>query len=145
MAIVTPSMRLYQLAGETRTVSAGMLESARQGDLLRAGHQVGSLGASSLEAPGASPLQGGLPLPAGETTGGQAGRSFVETLKDAVDSVNHQQVRADEMAARFAAGQVENVHDAMVSLEKASLSFKFMVEVRNKLLDGYQEVMRMQV
>jgi len=139
MAIVTPSMRLYQLAGEARTVSAGMLESARQGDLLRAGHQAGSLGASRLEAPGA------LPLPGGDPTGDQAGRSFVATLKDAVESVNHQQLRADEMAARFAAGQVENVHDAMISLEKASLSFKFMVEVRNKLLDGYQEVMRMQV
>jgi flagellar hook-basal body complex protein FliE len=139
MAIVTPSMRLYQLAGESRAVSASMLESARQGDLLRAGHRAGSLGASSLEAPGA------LPIPGGEPDGGQAGRSFVATLKDAVDSVNHQQVRADELAARFAAGQVEDVHDAMISLEKASLSFKFMVEVRNKLLDGYQEVMRMQV
>ncbi|MFA7329712.1 MAG: flagellar hook-basal body complex protein FliE [Candidatus Delongbacteria bacterium] len=138
MALVTPSMRLYQLAGEQRPISASMLESARQTDLLRKGHQAGSLGASSLEAPG-------LAQPGGADGAGEAGRSFVQTLKDAVESVNLQQVQSDDTAARFAAGQVEDVHDAMISLEKASLSFKFMVEVRNKLLDGYQEIMRMQV
>lgn len=138
MALVTPSMRLYQLAGEQRAVSGSMLESARQSDLLRAGRQVGTLGASSLEAPGAVPLDG----PEGA---GEAGRSFMQTLKQAVESVNQQQVQSDDVAARFAAGQVEDVHDAMISMEKAALSFKFMVEVRNKLLDGYQEVMRMQV
>ncbi len=138
MALVTPSMRLYQLAGEQRAVSPSMLESARQSDLLRTGRQSGTLGASSLEAPGAVAIPGA-------DGAGEAGRSFVQTLKDAVESVNHQQVRADDVAARFAAGQVEDVHDAMISMEKAALSFKFMVEVRNKLLDGYQEIMRMQV
>jgi flagellar hook-basal body complex protein FliE len=121
--MITPAQRLLQLAAQQRPVSASMLESARQAEMLR-----GPAGASPLEAPEA----------AGEG-------SFVQTLKEAVDSVNAQQVRADELAARFTAGQVENVHDAMISMEKAALSFKFMVEVRNKLLEGYQEVMRMQV
>lgn len=128
MAILSPAQRLVQLAAEHRPVSASMLESARQGELLR--------GARGAEA---SPLE----TPQGD--GAVKGPSFLDTLKDSVNSINAQQVQADDMAARFAAGQVEDVHDAMISMEKASLSFKFMVEVRNKLLEGYQEVMRMQV
>ena len=128
--LITPSQRLSQLAAEHRPVSSSMLESARQADLLR-------------QARGASPLEaGGIPDVEGA---GEVGRSFMQTLQDSVESVNAQQVQADDLAARFAAGQVENVHDAMISMEKAALSFKFMVEVRNKLLEGYQEVMRMQV
>lgn len=73
------------------------------------------------------------------------GPSFGETLKGVVESVNQQQVRSDELATRFTTGEVENVHDAMLAMEKASLSFQFLVEVRNKLVEGYQEVMRMQV
>lgn len=128
--LITPSQRLSQLAAEHRPVSSSMLESARQADLLR-------------QTRGASPLEaGGIPDAEGA---GEVGRSFMQTLQDSVESVNAQQVQADDLAARFAAGQVENVHDAMISMEKAALSFKFMVEVRNKLLEGYQEVMRMQV
>ncbi|MDP2361645.1 MAG: flagellar hook-basal body complex protein FliE [bacterium] len=127
MAVITPSQRLAQLAAEQRPVSVSMLESARQADRIRP-----SRGASPLEAPGAI----------GE---GTAAPSFVDTLKASIEAINVQQVQADELAAHFAAGEVENVHDAMISMEKASLSFKFMVEVRNKLLEGYQELMRMQV
>jgi flagellar hook-basal body complex protein FliE len=74
-----------------------------------------------------------------------AGGSFGETLRELVQSVNQQQLRSEELAARFAAGQVEHVHDAMLAMEKASLSFQFIVEVRNRLVEGYQELMRMQV
>lgn len=88
--------------------------------------------------------EGGLRLPeAGREAAG--GPSFGETLKGLVESVNQQQLSSDRMAARFASGEVENVHDAMLAMEKASLSFQFLVEVRNKLVEGYQEVMRMQV
>jgi len=128
MAIISPAQRLVQLAAEHRPVSASMLESSRQSELLRGAR---GLGASPLEAPGVD--------------GAAQGPSFVDTLKDSIASINQQQVQADDLAARFAAGQVEDVHDAMISMEKAALSFKFMVEVRNKLLEGYQEVMRMQV
>jgi flagellar hook-basal body complex protein FliE len=133
MAIITPSQRLVQLAAEHRPVSASMLEASRQADLMRQAH-------------GASPLEAGLPPSGAEgVDGGAAGPTFLQTLKESVDSINAQQVQSDELAARFAAGEVEDVHDAMISMEKAALSFKFMVEVRNKLLEGYQEVMRMQV
>ncbi len=73
------------------------------------------------------------------------GPSFTDTMKKVVESVNEQQVNSDEMSARFIAGEVENVHDAMLAMEKASTSFRFLVEVRNKLMEGYQEVMRMQI
>ncbi len=72
-------------------------------------------------------------------------RSFTQTLREVVESVNRLQLESAETSARFAAGQVENVHDAMIAMEKASVSFQFLVEVRNRLLEGYREVIRMQV
>ena len=92
---------------------------------------------------GVGPESGGSNVSRGVTS--SQGVSFTDTMKEVVESVNELQVHSDEMAARFIAGEVENVHDAMLAMEKASTSFRFLVEVRNKLLEGYQEVMRMQV
>jgi flagellar hook-basal body complex protein FliE len=71
--------------------------------------------------------------------------SFGDTLKGMVSSINDLQVTSEDTATRFVAGQVDDVHDAMVAMEKAALSFQFMVEVRNRLVEGYQQVMRMHV
>lgn len=71
--------------------------------------------------------------------------SFGDTLKQMVNDINRQQVDASDTSVRFLAGEVEHVHEAMVSLQKARTSFTFMVEVRNRLLEGYKEVMRMQI
>ncbi|MCB1045896.1 MAG: flagellar hook-basal body complex protein FliE [Calditrichaeota bacterium] len=84
-------------------------------------------------------------LPRLRETGPGNGPSFGDTLKDVVHGVNEQQVSANDMALRFMAGEVEHVHDAMLALQKARTSFSFLVEVRNKLLDGYKEIMRMQI
>ncbi len=72
-------------------------------------------------------------------------RSFADTLKDVVQDINRQQVESGETSLRFMAGEVEHVHEAMIAMQKAKTSFEFMVEVRNKLLEGYKEIMRMQV
>ncbi|MEK6730065.1 MAG: flagellar hook-basal body complex protein FliE, partial [Planctomycetota bacterium] len=45
----------------------------------------------------------------------------------------------------FATGKVENVHEVMIAMSKAEISFKFMMEARNKLIETYKEVMRMQM
>ena len=72
-------------------------------------------------------------------------KSFMDHLKDGVKSVNEMSVTADKMATNLATGKSENIHETMLSLSQAEISFKLMVQVRNKALEAYQEIMRMQV
>ena len=73
------------------------------------------------------------------------GPAFGETLAEAVGRVDHAQKAADAQVEAFVAGETENAHEVMIAMNQAELHFKLMAEVRNKLLDGYQELMRMQV
>ncbi|MGR3301054.1 MAG: flagellar hook-basal body complex protein FliE [Candidatus Scalindua sp.] len=75
----------------------------------------------------------------------QSGGSFKETVSNFVNEVNDLQVKAGESVENFATGKVENVHEVMIAMSKAEISFKFMMETRNKLVDAYKEIMRMQV
>jgi flagellar hook-basal body complex protein FliE len=54
-------------------------------------------------------------------------------------------MKAGESVENFATGKVENVHEVMIAMSKAEVSFKFMMETRNKLIDAYKEIIRMQV
>jgi len=73
------------------------------------------------------------------------GAKFSEALKNSVDAVNEAQVSADNAAQQVAAGGAKNLHEAMIKLEEADISMRLMVQIRNKALDAYQEIMRMQV
>ncbi|PLX84501.1 MAG: flagellar hook-basal body complex protein FliE [Desulfuromonas sp.] len=73
------------------------------------------------------------------------GTGFAEALKSAVSEVNRSQVEADGAVQSLHTGDGQNMHDAMISLEKADISLRMMVQMRNKVLEAYQEVMRMQV
>ncbi|MDW5416492.1 MULTISPECIES: flagellar hook-basal body complex protein FliE [unclassified Iodobacter] len=71
---------------------------------------------------------------------------FATMLKSSLDQVNQVQQDAQAQQLAFQSGAPEaNLQDVMVSLQKASLSFQTMVQVRNKLVSAYQEVMNMQV
>jgi len=71
---------------------------------------------------------------------------FGEMLKSALDQVNDAQADASRMQAEFDQGAPDvNLHEVMVSLQKASLSFQTMVQVRNRLVSAYQEIMNMSV
>jgi flagellar hook-basal body complex protein FliE len=71
---------------------------------------------------------------------------FAQVLKNSIDQVNQAQQKADGMAANFAAGDGNaNLHDVMIALQKANVSFQEMVQVRNKLVTAYHDVMNMQV
>lgn len=72
-------------------------------------------------------------------------KSFAETLTQAVEQVNELQQQADQLAVKVATGDVENVHQAAISMEKAVLALEFAVQVRNKAIEAYQELMRTQV
>lgn len=70
-----------------------------------------------------------------------AGKFFSEL----VSKVNDIQVQSDKSIQGLASGENKNLHEVMIEVEKASISFQFMSQVRNKALEAYQEVMRMQV
>jgi flagellar hook-basal body complex protein FliE len=70
-----------------------------------------------------------------------AGKFFSEL----VSKVNDMQVSSDKSIQALASGENKNLHEVMISMEKASISFQFMSSVRDKALSAYQEVMRMQV
>lgn len=70
-----------------------------------------------------------------------AGKFFSEL----VSKVNDLQTKSDASIQGLASGENKNLHEVMISMEKASVSFLFMSQVRNKAVEAYQEVMRMQV
>lgn len=71
--------------------------------------------------------------------------NFADWVADEMSVVNGQINTAELNLREFAAGQTDNLHQVMLSLNKAKLSFEMMVEVRNKTLEGYQQIMRMQI
>lgn len=75
----------------------------------------------------------------------QSGASFKETIGNYVNDVNDLQLKAGESIESFASGEVENVHEVMIAMSKAEVSFRFMMETRNKLVDAYKEIMKMPV
>jgi len=70
---------------------------------------------------------------------------FLTILKDRVNEINQLQLDADQAITKVEMGNSGSIHDAVIALEKADLSFRKMIQVRNKILEAYQEVMRMQV
>lgn len=71
--------------------------------------------------------------------------SFGDYLKNMIAEVNTQQSEADRSITNVELGNTSSIHDAMVALEKANISFRTMLQVRNKVVEAYQEIMRMQV
>ncbi len=85
-----------------------------------------------------APLQPGSAL-------SPAGGNFEGTLGRLVSDVSAKQAAASEAVAGLATNSGVPLHQAVIAMEEASVSFQLMVEVRNKLLESYQELMRMQI
>jgi len=83
------------------------------------------------------------PLAIGRVGGGK--EVFGEMLDNLVTQVNTKQFAAKDAARGLLAGEDVPLHQAMITMQEASVSFQLLVEVRNKLLESYQEIMRMQV
>lgn len=71
--------------------------------------------------------------------------SFGKLLEKTISDVNERLAESDKMNLNLATGKSENLHEAMIAVEKAETALKLLVQVRNKALDAYQEIMRMQV
>ena len=71
---------------------------------------------------------------------------FSDALKASLDQVNSVQTKADQLGQRFVAGDDNvNLSDVMISMQKANISFQATVQVRNKLVEAYQDIMNMPV
>ena len=79
------------------------------------------------------------------TPSSEAGPSFADTLKDAVNNVNQMHLDADHKAQELATGKSDDIAGVMIATEKADIALRAMVQVRNKIIDAYQEIMKMQV
>jgi flagellar hook-basal body complex protein FliE len=73
------------------------------------------------------------------------GTSFAETLKEAVNQVNELQQTADVKMQQLATGETTDIADVKISAEKADIALRLMTSVRNKMIDAYHEIMKMQV
>lgn len=73
------------------------------------------------------------------------GKDFGQLLMDALKEVNKTQLEAGELRDAFANGEGVELHDVMVAMEKAGIAMQLSLQVRNKLLEAYQEISRMQV
>jgi flagellar hook-basal body complex protein FliE len=72
--------------------------------------------------------------------------SFSDALKAQLDNVSNSQNQAEDMGKRFAAGDDSvNLSDTMIAMQKASITFQATVQVRNKLVSAYHDIMNMQV
>lgn len=72
------------------------------------------------------------------------GKAFGDVLKESINKVDSLQKEADQAVQEMVSGSGD-IHNAMIALEKANISFQTMMQVRNKIVSAYEEVMRMQV
>jgi len=75
----------------------------------------------------------------------EAPASFGDVLRSALDEVNRLQIEADRSTAQLALGTAENLHQVMIAGERALLALQLTIAVRNKVIEAYQELSRMQI
>ncbi|MGE5588577.1 MAG: flagellar hook-basal body complex protein FliE [Clostridia bacterium] len=79
-------------------------------------------------------------------TGAQATlEDFKEMLDDAIDTVNNLQRNADRLTQKLATGELKDLHQVMIAVEEVNVALQLTMQIRNKIVEAYQEVMRMQV
>ena len=71
--------------------------------------------------------------------------SFARTITSLLQDVNAQQLQSDHSLQQLVTGETDNVHNVVLAVAKADLSFRLVLEIRNRLIESYQEIMRMQV
>jgi flagellar hook-basal body complex protein FliE len=80
---------------------------------------------------------------AGRPAPGEGGARFSEVLKASLDRVNEMQLELDDQIEKLATGETEDVGRVVVTAQKANIAFELLMQVRNRLVEAYQEIMRM--
>jgi flagellar hook-basal body complex protein FliE len=87
-----------------------------------------------------NPVSGALNQNAGNKV---AGYGFQDTLNSMISQINDQLQDSDRLTQEFALGKTDSLHEVMIETEKSGISLSFLLQIRSKLLDAYQEIMRM--
>jgi flagellar hook-basal body complex protein FliE len=91
------------------------------------------------------PLSASLKMPDPAATGATDSKSFGAMLKESLNEVNTYQLSADKSVEDLATGKNKNIHETMIAISQADIAFRMTMQVRNKVVDAYQEIMRMSV
>jgi flagellar hook-basal body complex protein FliE len=75
----------------------------------------------------------------------EVSKQFGQFLSEALNKVNQQQQESSQITQQFAAGQTSDVHQVLIASEKAALALELTVQIRNKVIEAYQEIMRTQI
>jgi len=75
----------------------------------------------------------------------EGGKSFGQILADSLGEVNKLQMDAQQASVNLAAGKIQDVSEVVIATEKATIALQLTMQVRNKVVEAYQEMMRMQV
>ena len=114
-----------------------------QGQLAKTAQDAGAT--QKISIPDLEKLSPGLDLTSPGAVSSSGGASFSNVLGGFIQEISDKQTAASDAAAGLLSGKNVSLHQTMIAMEEASVSFQLMVEVRNRLLDSYQELMRMQV
>jgi flagellar hook-basal body complex protein FliE len=75
----------------------------------------------------------------------EAQKSFSSLLKNSIEKVNQTQIESDRLTEKLVSGKDVDLHQVMIASQKASITMQLTLEIRNKAVEAYQEMMRMQV
>jgi flagellar hook-basal body complex protein FliE len=113
--------------------------------IVQTGDIEGLMGGNSIAAPSEARVTREMQAQGMEAPAAGKGETFSDMLRHSVDQVNTDQVQANEAIHELVAGRSKNIHETMLAVERADTSLKLMMQVRNKVLDAYREIMKMQV
>ena len=90
-------------------------------------------------------IEKGISIDKANKSGKGEKENFADFLKNAINEVSKVEKNADEEIKKVVSGEEKNIHKTLIAVEKADLSFQLMMEIKNKLMDAYQELMRTRV
>jgi len=99
----------------------------------------------SFPTPGLAPVAPVTPRPAEATEGQASGEMFTKMVSNLVNEAQAQQTKADDAVKGMLTGQNTNIHEVMLAMEQARLTMSLVVETRNKFVEAYQELNRIQM
>ena len=86
-----------------------------------------------------------MPVEPQGTAAKPTGTAFADVVQEFMNDINGYQVRADAEVEKVITGESRNLHDVMIAMNKADLTFRVFMEVRDQAINAYQEIMRMQL
>ncbi|MCA9012255.1 MAG: flagellar hook-basal body complex protein FliE [Planctomycetaceae bacterium] len=98
---------------------------------------------SSIQTPGLLPQS--IPLPVRDSKSANGSLPFAEMVKGLITETDQQQLQSQDSVRQLITGETDSIHDVVLTTSRADLAFRLMMEIRNRLIESYQEVMRMQV